>query len=125
MRRLYRDTRGEAMFLSLLFLIWVGLLFLAATGEISVGVAVRSQLARVCDEIALNVSRAGLDEGALQAGVVVLDEQRAHAIAAEAITRADITGASFTVRLVGEDVVVRVTVGSISALGVATPRRGR
>ena len=125
MRRLHKDTRGEAMLLSLLFLVWVGILFVAATGEISVGVATRSQLARVCDEIALNVSRAGLDVSALQAGAVVLDEQRAQAIAAEAFTRAGITVASFTVDAVGEEVVVRATVGGIRALGVATPRRVR
>ena len=125
MRRLQRDMRGEAMLLSLLFLMVVGILLLAATGEISVGVATRSQLARVCDEIAVNVSRAGLDEAALQAGALVLDEQRARAIAAEAFTRAGITGASFVVDVVGEEVVVRATVGDISAIGVATPRRVR
>jgi len=125
MRRLYRDTRGEAMLLSLLFLIWVGILFLAATGEISVGVAVRSQLARVCDEIALNVARAGLDDSALQAGALVVDEPRAHAIAVDAFARSGITGASFTVNVVGEEVVVRATVGGIPGMGVATPRRVR
>jgi hypothetical protein len=113
------------MLLSLLFLIWVGILFLAATGEISVGVAVRSQLTRICEEIALNVARAGLDEDALQAGDLVLHEPRAHAIAVDAFARSRITGPSFTVNVVGDEIVVRATVGSISALGVATPRRGR
>jgi hypothetical protein len=113
------------MFLSLLFLVWVGLLFLAATSEISAGVAVRSKLARVCDEIALNVSRAGLDEGALQAGDLVLNEPRAQAIAAETFARSGITGASFTISVMGEEVVVRATVGGIPGMGVATPRRVR
>lgn len=113
------------MLLFLLFLMWVGILFLNATGEVSVGVAVRSQLARVCDEIALNIARAGLDEAALQAGVVAIDINKANTIANEAFARWGIPAASFTAQAVNGQVVVTVARGNISSTGAAAPRKLR
>jgi len=125
MRRLHKDTRGEAVLLALLFLMWVAFLFLAATSQISTGVAARSQLTRLCDEIAVNVSMVGLDRDALAMGVHILDEQAAHAIAVSTFTRAKIPQASFTIEILNGEVFVRATLGGVSSSSVATPRKVR
>lgn len=125
MRGLVKDRRGEAVFLALLFLMWVAILFLSATSQISTAVAVRSQLARLCDEIAVNVAMRGLDRAALAEGHYVLDEQVAHAIAAEVFRRAGVEGVTFTIRIINDEIVVRATLGNILATGVARPRKLR
>lgn len=125
MRCLRKDTRGEAMLLSLLFLMWVGILFLSATSHISRGVALRSQLTRLCDEVALNVSMAGLERAELEMDNVILDEPAAHAIAAEVFDRAGVQGATFTIEVVRQEVVVRATFRGITASSVAVPRKVR
>jgi len=125
MRRLQKDTRGEAMLLSLLFLMWVGILFLSATSQISRGVAVRSQLTRLCDEVAVNVSVAGLNRAELEIGNVHLNEQAANAIGAEVFSRAGVQGVIFTIEVVNREVVVRATLGDISVSSAAVPRKVR
>ncbi len=113
------------MLLSLLFLMWVGILFLSATAQISTGVAVRSQLTRLCDEIAVNVSVAGLVREQVEMGDVRLDNQAAHAIATEIFQRAGVQGVVVDIDVVNGEVVVRATVRGITASSVATPRKIR
>lgn len=111
------------MFLTLLFLMFVAILFLSAASQISTAVAVRSQLARLCDEIAVNISVAGLDRAELAQGRHVLDEQAARTMAAETFARAGVVGATFTIGIVNDEVVVRAALGNILSAGVATPRK--
>jgi len=125
MRRLYKDTRGEAMLLSLLFLMWVGILFLSATSQISAGVAIRSQLTRLCDEIAVNVSAAGLNHAELEIGNVHLNQEAANAIGVEVFNRAGVEGAVFTIEVVNREVVVRARFRDISVSSAAAPRKVR
>jgi len=125
MRSLCKDTRGEAMILSLLFLMWVGILFLAATSQISTGVAIRSQLTRLCDEIAVNVSAAGLNRADLEIGNVHLNQEAANAIGVEVFNRAGVEGVVFTIEVVNREVVVRATLRNISVFSAATPRKVR
>ncbi|MBT9177580.1 MAG: hypothetical protein DDT20_01915 [Firmicutes bacterium] len=111
--------------MSLLFLVWVGILFLWATSQISTGVAVRSQLTRLCDEIAVNVSVAGVDREQLEMDNVRLDRPAANAIAAEAFRRAGVQGVTFTIEVVNGEIVVRATLGNITVSSAATPRKVR
>jgi len=113
------------MILSLLFLMWVGILFLAATSQISTGVAIRSQLTRLCDEIAVNVSVAGLNRAELEIGNVHLDEAAANAIGVEVFARAGVEGVVFTIEVVNREVVVRARFRDISVSSAATPRKVR
>jgi len=113
------------MILSLLFLMWVGILFLSATSQISTGVAIRSQLTRLCDEVAVNVSVAGLNRAELEIGNVHLNEQAANAIGAEVFSRAGVQGVIFTIEVVNREVVVRATLGDISVSSAAVPRKVR
>ena len=125
MRRLCQDTRGEAMILSLLFLMWVGILFLSATSQISTGVAIRSQLTRLCDEIAVNVSAAGLNRAELEIGNVHLNQEAANAIGVEVFNRAGVEGVVFTIEVVNREVVVRARFRDISVSSAAVPRKVR
>lgn len=123
MRGLIKDRRGEAVFLALLFLMFVAILFLSAASQISTAVAIRSQLARLCDEIAVNVSVAGMDKAELAQGRHVLDKPAADAIAAAAFRKAGAGGVGFTIGVTNGEIVVRATLGNIVATGVATPRK--
>ncbi|MBT9153302.1 MAG: hypothetical protein DDT35_01534 [Firmicutes bacterium] len=123
MRRLLNDKRGEAMFLALLFLMFVAVLFLQGTYQISTAVARRSQLARLCDEVAVNVSVAGLDRQERAQGRHVIDQYLARAIATQTFVRAGIEAVDFTIELINGEVVVRATVDGIVSTGVATPRK--
>jgi len=111
------------MFLALLFLMFVAVLFLQGTYQISTAVARRSQLARLCDEIAVNVSVAGMDRQEQAQGRHIIDQHLARALAVESFARAGIEGAAFTIELINGEVVVSATIGGIVSTGVATPRK--
>jgi len=113
--RLIKDTKGDSTLLFLLFLIVISVMFLHATVTISRNVALRSQVIRISEEIAMNVASAGMDMTAATEGRTEIDPITAENIARGVLTREGVTGATYTISLQSGSVLVDLRFNNIRA----------
>jgi len=113
--RLIKDTKGDSTLLFLLFLIVISVMFLHATVTISRNVALRSQVIRISEEIAMNVASAGMDMTAATEGRTEIDQITAENIARGVLTREGVTGATYTISLQSGSVLVDLRFNNMRA----------
>jgi len=110
-----KDTRGDSTLLFLLFLIVISVMFLHSTTIISRNVALRSQLTRISEEIAMNVATAGMSITAASVGRTEIDVAVANNIAREVLLREGATGVTSNISLNNNIVLVEVVFNNIRA----------
>lgn len=81
LKNFFKDKRGDAVLLFMLFLIIFSILFMYAVHSISRGVGAREELVKICDEIALNIAVSAVDMQYAQTGDLVVNTSKAYSLA--------------------------------------------
>ncbi|HHW56759.1 MAG TPA: hypothetical protein GXX15_03610 [Clostridia bacterium] len=81
LKNFFKDKRGDAVLLFMLFLIIFSILFMYAVHSISRGVGAREELVKICDEIALNIAVSAVNMQYAQSGDLIIDTNKAYSLA--------------------------------------------
>ncbi|WP_029687661.1 hypothetical protein [Thermoanaerobacter sp. A7A] len=81
LKNFFKDKRGDAVLLFMLFLIIFSILFMYAVHSISRGVGAREELVKICDEIALNIAVPAVNMQYAQSGDLIIDTNKAYSLA--------------------------------------------
>lgn len=81
LKKFFKDKRGDAVLIFMLFLIIFSILFMYGVHSISRGVGAREELVKICDEIALNIAVSAVNMQYAQSGDLVVDTSKAYSLA--------------------------------------------